>query len=173
MCIDKTANVHSANVCSMSGQRSRRWSIIKTTLGQCLVWVVICLVAFINAVTLYSIGYCRHTALYSRGYCRPTHEHPTHAHFAAEWIFKQLRGRKGGISTPKSHRSQSLLFSEYVIWLWLENLKLIFQVFQSDWEHSRLTNVKSGNIPPSRFYPGRLWALPNLPRGRSWTIPRG
>ena len=45
MCIDRTANVHSANVGSMSGQCSRRWSIIKTTMGQCLVWVVISLVA--------------------------------------------------------------------------------------------------------------------------------
>ena len=34
------------------------------------------------------------------------------------------------------------------------------------------TGVKSENIPPSRLYPGRLWAPQNLPRGRSWTIHR-
>ena len=27
--------------------------------------------------------------------------------------------------------------------------------------------------PPPRLYPGRLWAPQNLPRGRSWSIPRG
>ena len=53
--------------------------------------VVISSSADINAVTLYSIGYCRPTALYSVmsiGYCRPTRDHPTHARFAVEWIFK-------------------------------------------------------------------------------------
>ena len=37
MCIDRTANVHSANVGSIMGQRRRRWVNIKTLLGQYLV----------------------------------------------------------------------------------------------------------------------------------------
>ena len=37
----------------------------------------------------------------------------------------------------------------------------------------RVPGVKSGNIPPPRSYPGRLWAPQNLPRGRSWAIPSG
>ena len=51
--------VHSTDVGSMLGQRRRRWSSIKTALG--FVWVdqvylVISLVADINAVRLYFIG---------------------------------------------------------------------------------------------------------------------
>ena len=38
------------------GQRRRRWSNIKTALGQFLVGVVSCSVADINAVKVYSIG---------------------------------------------------------------------------------------------------------------------
>ena len=38
------------------GQRRRRWSNIKTALGQFLVGVVISSVADINAVKVYSIG---------------------------------------------------------------------------------------------------------------------
>ena len=69
----------------MLGQRRRRWSNIKTALAQCLVWVVslISLVADINAVSLYSTGYCR-----------PTRDRPMHACFAVEWIFKHVLGKK-------------------------------------------------------------------------------
>ena len=43
------------------------------------------------------------------------------------------------------------------------------------WQNEKnvsLPGVKSGNIPPPRLYPGRLWEPHNLPRGRSWTIRR-
>ena len=47
-------------------------------------WVnVISLVADINAVNLYSIGYCR-----------PTRDRPTHARFTVEWIFKHVLEKK-------------------------------------------------------------------------------
>ena len=70
--------VHVSNVGSMLGQRRRRWPNIKTALGQCLVWVVSCnqFSGYINAVNLYSIGYCW-----------PTLDRPRHAHFAVEWFF--------------------------------------------------------------------------------------
>ena len=63
----------------MLGQRRRRWPNIKTALDQCLVWVVSCnqFSGYINAVNLYSIGYCW-----------PTLDRPRHARFEAEWFFK-------------------------------------------------------------------------------------
>ena len=69
----------------MLGQRRRRWSNIKTALDQCLVWVVSCnqFSGYINAVNLYSIGYCW-----------PTLDRPRHARFEAEWFFNV-------ITTPK------------------------------------------------------------------------
>ena len=71
--------VHLSNVGSMLGQRRRRWTNIKTALDQCLVWVVSCnqFSGYINAVNLYSIGYCW-----------PTLDRPRHARFEAEWFFK-------------------------------------------------------------------------------------
>ena len=71
--------VHLSNVGSMLGQRRRRWPNIKTALDQCLVWVVSCnqFSGYINAVNLYSIGYCW-----------PTLDRPRHARFEAEWFFK-------------------------------------------------------------------------------------
>ena len=62
----------------MLGQRRRRWPNIKTALDQCLVWVVSCnqFSGYINAVNLYSIGYCW-----------PTLDRPWHARFEAEWFF--------------------------------------------------------------------------------------
>ena len=70
--------VHLSNVGSMLGQRRRRWPNIKTPLDQCLVWVVSCnqFSGYINAVNLYSIGYCW-----------PTLDRPRHARFEAEWFF--------------------------------------------------------------------------------------
>ena len=66
--------VHLSNVGSMLGQRRGRWPCIKTALDQCLVWVVSCnqFSGYINAVNLYSIGYCW-----------PTLDCPRHACFAA------------------------------------------------------------------------------------------
>ena len=71
--------VHLSNVGSMLGQRRRRWPNIKTALDQCLVWVVSCnqFSGYINAVNLYSIGYCW-----------PTLDRHRHARFEAEWFFK-------------------------------------------------------------------------------------
>ena len=46
-------------------------------------YLVISLVADINAVSLYSIGYCR-----------PTRHRPTHARFAVEWFFKHVLEKK-------------------------------------------------------------------------------
>ena len=62
----------------MLGQRRRRWPNIKTALDQCLVLVVSCnqFSGYINAVNLYSIGYCW-----------PTLDRPRHARFEAEWFF--------------------------------------------------------------------------------------
>ena len=73
--------VHLSNVGSMLGQRRRRWPNIKTALDQCLVWVVswIQFSGYINAVNLYSIGYCW-----------PTLDRPRHARFEAEWFFKYM-----------------------------------------------------------------------------------
>ena len=73
--------VHLSNVGSMLDQRRRRWPNIKTALGQFLVWVVSCnqFSGYINAVNLYSIGYCR-----------PTLDRPRHARFEAEWFFNTL-----------------------------------------------------------------------------------
>ena len=70
--------VHLSNVGSMLGQRRRRWSSIKTALDQCLVWLVSCnqFSGYINAVNLYSIGYCW-----------PTLDRLRHARFAAGWFF--------------------------------------------------------------------------------------
>ena len=67
--------VHLSNVGSMLGQRRRRWPNIKTALDQCLVCVVSCnqFNGYINAVNLYSIGYCW-----------PTLDRPRHARFEAE-----------------------------------------------------------------------------------------
>ena len=69
---------HLSNARSMVSQRRRSWPNIKTALDQCLVWVVSCnrLSGYINAVNLYSIGYCW-----------PTLDHPMHSHFAVEWFF--------------------------------------------------------------------------------------
>ena len=66
---------HLSNIGSMLGQRCRRWPNIKTALDQCLVQVVSCnqFSGYINAVNLYSIGYCW-----------PTLDHPRHARFEAE-----------------------------------------------------------------------------------------
>ena len=76
--------VHLSNVGSMLGQRRRRWPNIKTPLDQCLVWVVSCnqFSGYINAVNLYSIGYCW-----------PTLDRPRHARFEAEWFFKAFVSR--------------------------------------------------------------------------------
>ena len=70
--------VHLSNAGSMLGQRRRRWLNINTALDQCLVWVVSCnqFSGYINAVNLYSIGYCW-----------PTLDRPRHAHFAVESFF--------------------------------------------------------------------------------------
>ena len=66
----------------MLGQRRRRWPNIKTALDQCLVWVVPCnqFSGYINAVNLYSIGYCW-----------PSLDRPRHARFEAEWFFNSTR----------------------------------------------------------------------------------
>ena len=73
--------VHLSNVGSMLGQRRRRWPNNKTASDQCLVWVVSCIQfsGYINAVNLYSIGYCW-----------PTLDRPRHARFEAEWFFKVI-----------------------------------------------------------------------------------
>ena len=73
--------VHLSNVGSMLGQRRRRWPNIKTALDQCLVWVISCnqFSGYINAVNLYSIGYCW-----------PTLDLPRHARFEAEWFFNKF-----------------------------------------------------------------------------------
>ena len=67
--------VHLFNVGSMLGQRRRRWLSIKTALDQCLVEVVSCnqFSSYINAVNLYSIGYCW-----------PKLDRARHARFAVE-----------------------------------------------------------------------------------------
>ena len=67
--------VHLSNVGSMLGQRRGRWHNIRTALNQCLVLVVSCnqFSGYINAVNLYSIGYCW-----------PTLDSPRHARFEAE-----------------------------------------------------------------------------------------
>ena len=73
--------VHLSNVGSMLGQRRRRrWPNIQTALDQCLVWVVSCnqFSGYINAVNLYSVGYCW-----------PTLDRPRHARFEAEWFFNE------------------------------------------------------------------------------------
>ena len=53
-------NVHLSNVGSMLGQRRRRWPNNKTALDQFHVCVVSCnqFSGYINAINLYSIGYC-------------------------------------------------------------------------------------------------------------------
>ena len=63
----------------MLGQCRRRWPNINTALDQCLVRVVSCnqFSGYINAVNMYSIGYCW-----------PTLDRPRHAHFAVESFFK-------------------------------------------------------------------------------------
>ena len=70
--------VHLFNVGSMLGQRRRRWPSIKTALDQCPVKVVSCnqFSGYINAVNLYSIGYCW-----------PTLDRPRHARLAVESFF--------------------------------------------------------------------------------------
>ena len=67
--------VHLFNVGSMLGQRRRRWPSIKTALDQSPVYVVSCnqFSGYINAVNLYSIGYCW-----------PTLDPPRHARLAVE-----------------------------------------------------------------------------------------
>ena len=67
--------VHLFNVGSMLGQHRRCWPSIKTALDQCLVQVVSCnqFSGYINAVNLYSIGYCW-----------PTLDRPRHARLAVE-----------------------------------------------------------------------------------------
>ena len=71
--------VHLFNVGSMLGQRRRRWPSIKTALDHRPVKVVSCnqFSGYINAVNLYSIGYCW-----------PTLDSPRHARFAVESFFK-------------------------------------------------------------------------------------
>ena len=78
--------VHLSNVGSMLGQRRRRWPNINTALDQYLVWVVSCnqFSGYIDAVNLYSIGYCW-----------PTLDRPRHAHFAVESFFKLIISVKG------------------------------------------------------------------------------
>ena len=70
--------VHLFNVGSMLGQRRRRWPSIKTALDQCPVKVVSCnqFSGYINAVNLYSIGYCWLTL-----------DRPRHARLAVESFF--------------------------------------------------------------------------------------
>ena len=85
--------VHLSNVGSMLGQRRRRWPNNKTALDQCLVWVVSCnqFSGYINAVNLYSIGYCW-----------PTLDRPRHARFEAEWFFNVGQRRRSD-RTPSQH----------------------------------------------------------------------
>ena len=73
--------VHLFNVGSMLGQHRRRWPSIKTALDQCPVKVVSCnqFSGYINAVNLYSIGYCW-----------PTLDRPRQARLAVESFFKSI-----------------------------------------------------------------------------------
>ena len=76
--------VHLFNVGSTLGQRRRRWPSIKTALDQCPVSVVSCnqFGGYINAVNLYSIGYCW-----------PTLDCPSHARFAVESFFTKITSK--------------------------------------------------------------------------------
>ena len=96
--------VHLSNVGSMLGQRRRRWPNIKTALDQCLVWVVSCnqFSGYINAVNLYSIGYCW-----------PTLDRPRLARFEVEWFFNILKGL-----------AHAKIIKKSVILFWLFNMTI-------------------------------------------------
>ena len=87
----------------MLGQRRRRWLNIKTALDQCLVWVVSCnqFSGYINAINLYSIGYCW-----------PTLDRPRHARFEAEWFFNIMVFAK-----VLNILAQSYEWKGYLLWL--------------------------------------------------------
>ena len=95
--------VHLSYVGSMLGQRRRRRPNIKTALDQCLVCVVSCnqFSGYINAVNLYSIGYCW-----------PTLDRPRHARFEAEWFFK-LTVSSGLLVFQEQQTSQAINCSSY------------------------------------------------------------
>ena len=87
----------------------QRWASIAhvgLTLKQHWVYVsfelylVISLAADINAVNLYSIGYCR-----------PTRDRPTHVRFAVEWILKTSL-RKKCLSVISREKNCLLLLGE-------------------------------------------------------------
>ena len=73
------ADFQTLYIYSMLGQRRRRWPSVETALDQCPVQVVSCnhFSSYINAVNLYSIGYCW-----------PTLDRPRHARLAVESFFK-------------------------------------------------------------------------------------
>ena len=99
--------LHLSNVGSMLGQRRRRWPNIKTALDQCLVWVVSCnqFSGYINAVNLYSIGYCW-----------PTLDRPRHARFEAEWFFNIAKSTAPLLFFSAFRISLSRQGSSIVVW---------------------------------------------------------
>ena len=97
--------VHLFNVGLMLGQRRRRLPGIKTALDQCPVQVVSCnqFSGYINAVNLYSIGYCW-----------PTLDRPRHARFAVESFFKVLFFCKSNIAmSTKVSALHNTLYHKY------------------------------------------------------------
>ena len=70
-------------------------------------------------------------------------------------------------STPFSQNTPPPHFNNYV--RHSQNLPLPPRMHQTPIS----AGVKSGNLPPPRLYPGRLWAPQNLPRGRSCNIHSG
>ena len=69
----------------------------------------------------------------------------------------QARDRKGGISTPKSHLSQSLIFSEYVIWLWKKQQPNVTTTFS----FGRVNMIKFPD-----FY--LIWHFLKFPDWKTW-----
>ena len=109
--------VHSANASSMLGQHRRRWSTLKHNwVNVSFEYLVMYLFADINAVSLYSIGYCR-----------PTRDRPTHALFAVEWIFKKkfvydISGKKCLFLIRGKNMLCFLVGRKKIIWLGGKNI---------------------------------------------------
>ena len=125
--------VHLTNVGSMLGQRRRRWPNIKTALDQCLVWVVSCnqFSGYINAVNLYSIGYCW-----------PTLDRPRHARFEAEWFFNNNYRRAERLAWLEGE------FREW--WLSISLIQAVIKImfiYQKAYQIAPFDVLTEGNIP--------------------------
>ena len=108
-------------------------------------YLVISLVADINAVNLYSIGYCR-----------PTRDRPTHARFAVDWIFKHVLKKKVYLRKKivcfwsGSKKLYFLVGRKTVIWLRRKTIPPWYQMVRPLWPKLNTEKVRKDTIDKCR-----------------------